>query len=120
MNGERSFKELEELNIRSDYKNALSMYINEVSLDFDEYINQIILFGSLARGEASEESDIDLLIIIKEEDTALRRELIGSTFDILLETGVDISTKVISQKEFELHKNYAFNKNVRSEGVKIV
>jgi hypothetical protein len=49
----------------------------------------------------------------------LRRELIGMAFDMLLETGEDISVKVLSQKDFEARKGFSFLRNVISEGVKI-
>jgi hypothetical protein len=37
----------------------------------------------------------------------------------LLETGEDISVKVLSQKDFEARKGFSFLRNVISEGVKI-
>jgi hypothetical protein len=37
----------------------------------------------------------------------------------LLETGEDISVKVLSQKDFEARKGFSFSRNVISEGVKI-
>jgi hypothetical protein len=38
----------------------------------------------------------------------------------LLETGEDISVKVLSQKDFEARKGFHFLRNVIFEGVKIV
>jgi predicted nucleotidyltransferase len=50
--------------------------INEVTQRITAQIRpeSIILFGSLARGEAREDSDIDLLIVWDEEGTLSNRE----------------------------------------------
>jgi predicted nucleotidyltransferase len=83
-------------------------------------IESIILFGSVARGgEAKEDSDIDVLMIRKKEDFRLRRALAGIAFDILLETGENISVKALSKDDFERHKNFSFLRNLISEGVKL-
>jgi len=64
-------------------------------------IEEVILFGSTARGEATVASDVDLLVITSEEDFRLRRNLIGLAYDILLETGVNLSVKVLSRDDAE-------------------
>jgi len=69
---------------------------------------------------AKEESDVDILIVTKDEDFRLRRALIGIAFDILLETEENISVKALSKEEFERHKNFSFLRNVILEGVKVV
>ncbi|MDF2958233.1 MAG: putative nucleotidyltransferase [Candidatus Alkanophagales archaeon MCA70_species_1] len=79
----------------------------------------VILFGSVARGEAGEESDIDILVVTKKEDFRLRRMLIEIAFDILLDTGENISVKALSKDEFERYKNFSFLKSVILEGIKI-
>ena len=86
---------------------------------YRDRIESIILFGSVARGVAKEESDVDILIVTKDEDFRLRRALIGIAFDILLETEENISVKALSKDEFERRKNFSFLKNVVSEGVKV-
>jgi predicted nucleotidyltransferase len=73
----------------------------------------------VARGTAVEDSDIDLLVVIDEEDFRLRRELVGLSFDILLETGGDLSVKVLSNRDFQTHKSHSFLRNVLAEGAKL-
>ena len=87
---------------------------------YRDRIESIILFGSVARSVAKEESDVDILIVTKDEDFRLRRALIGIAFDILLETEKNISVKALSKEEFERNKNFSFLRNVISEGVKVV
>ncbi|MFZ4617039.1 MAG: nucleotidyltransferase domain-containing protein [Rectinemataceae bacterium] len=81
--------------------------------------DSIILFGSRARGEASEESDIDLLVVCdREKDTPrprrgreLRRKLakVPYPFDLL----------IYSREELERYSNVpqSFSATVLREGV---
>lgn len=77
-------------------------------------IEQIILFCSYARGEAMEESDIDLLIVC---DITLD-ELIDISSPMLLKYSVCISPHVItaSHLSFLEKEGYGFIKNVKKEG----
>jgi len=60
----------------------------------------IILFGSKARGDSGPESDIDLMIILGDAGLPQQELLHELTFDILLESGVYISTQVMSADLF--------------------
>ena len=94
-------------------------FIRRALEKYKDRIDTIILFGSVVRGEAREDSDIDILIVTKEEDFRLRHILIGIASDILLETEENISVKALSKNDFEKHKNFSFLRNVISEGVKV-
>ncbi len=98
---------------------ALDECVKRASKAYGDRIHGITLFGSVARGTARPDSDIELLIVIDKEDFRLRRDLIGMAFDMLLETKEDISVKVLTQKDFEACKGFSFLKNVISEDVKI-
>lgn len=59
------------------------------------------------------------LIQHDEEDFLLRRDLVGLSFDILMETGGDLSVKVLSDRDFQARKSYSFLRNVLAEGAKL-
>jgi len=105
--------------MQSRRQKTLDEFVKRASEAYGDRIHSIILFGSVARGTARPDSDIDLLVVTDEEDFRLRRELIGMAFDMLLETEEDISVKVLSQRDFEARKGFSFLRNVISEGVKI-
>lgn len=85
------------------------------SLDYPE-IEKIILFGSVDRGEVTEDSDIDLLIISsKKQET--KDKLMEKVGDAILKLGVYISAKVISKKEYENLENTHFISNIKKEDV---
>jgi len=110
---------MKDMRIQKRYRKAVEEFVRRVLERYKDRIESIILFGSVARGEAKENSDIDVLIVVKKEDFRLRRALIGVAFDILLETGKDISVKVLSKNEFEERRNFSFLRNIISEGVKL-
>jgi uncharacterized protein len=108
------------MNLPSPFKDALEKFVSEAVQTYPDEILRIILFGSLARGEAREDSDMDIMVIVRVEDIELRRKLIGTGFDIQMETGVDLSIKVVSEDEFKAHENFSFFKTISIEGVSVV
>ena len=87
---------------------------------YGEKIKKVILYGSHARGEASGESDIDLLVLVDEsiEPFEVRKRLSDLLFDILLEEGELISVITLPENFFENY-NYPFMLNVKKEGVSV-
>lgn len=108
------------MELQKEYKEALDEFVKSVEKEHHNEIESIILFGSVARGEAREDSDIDVLVITNKEDFKLRRFFISKAFDVFIKTKKDISVKVISHDDFQLKKNFSFLKNVITDGVKIV
>jgi len=67
----------------------------------DKTVTDIILFGSTARGEATPESDIDLLVLTTDpEPWKIRQRLYDLIYPIIPTFGVDISLIVINKKTF--------------------
>ena len=81
-------------------------------------IIKIILFGSVARGDDTEESDIDILIITHDCDE-LSDEINSIAVDIILEKDEFISPHVMSEEHFNKTIDYPFLTNVLKEGVVI-
>jgi uncharacterized protein len=98
---------------------AIDEFVKRAYQGHEDRIRGITLFGSVARRTPDADSDIDLLVIIDREDFRLRRELISLAFDILLETGGDLSVKVLSNEDFQAKKSFSFLRNVLAEGVKV-
>ena len=79
-------------------------------------IIKIILFGSVARGEDTEESDIDILIITANSDE-LSDKINNVAVDIILEKDEFISPHVMSEEHFNKTIDYPFLTNVLKEGI---
>ena len=67
----------------------------------EKSVTDVILFGSAARGEATVESDVDLLILIeKVEGWVVRQRLYDLIYPIIPSLGVDVSLIVMNKKSF--------------------
>ena len=80
----------------------------------------LILYGSYARGDFNESSDIDLLILIDKEKVTHedRVNLSYPLYDIQFQYGILISPMVCSRQSWETkHRATPFYENVKREGV---
>jgi predicted nucleotidyltransferase len=87
---------------------------------YGEQLDKIVLFGSQARGYATPESDIDILIVLKNSfDYSQESERISILIaDLCLEYNVLISCAFATYEQFHHHNN-AFFRNIRQEGLAI-
>jgi predicted nucleotidyltransferase len=80
----------------------------------------VILYGSFARGDEKEFSDIDILILLDQEKITYSDEtrIKYPLYDLEYDTGNVISPLIFSRKDWETrHSVTPFYKNVKREGV---
>ncbi len=81
-----------------------SQALNEIKQKVNKRfsIEDYILYGSAARGEADEESDLDLLIVTSDALTRFKRhEITDIVFDVNLKYDSNFSTLVVDQETWE-------------------
>ncbi len=98
---------------------ALKEFLKRVKEKYKENVEEIILFGSYARGDAEDKSDIDLLVIWKGRPIEGWNALESIATDILIDHDILISLKIITPEDYKLMLDLGmpFIKNVREEGV---
>ena len=103
--------------IVSQLRSALQPMFNEQTID-------IILFGSYARNQAGEDSDIDLLILVdspRERIAELNWQVGDAAANLLLRYGVAISPIVENRDYFRANSHILpFFRNIQREGVQSV
>jgi len=75
----------------------------------------ILIYGSVARGKAKDESDIDIIVVVKRNTFKSQMKLAALAFDILMETGEYISVQTLKSKD--LSRDTIFLHNVRKEAL---
>lgn len=100
-------------------KSALSIFKKRMRKALEKDRIRLILFGSKARGDHHPNSDIDVLIIVKNMTPKKSRIISNIATEIFLEKQVDISPHVYSQKEYQklLSLQTPFMLFVKQEGL---
>lgn len=100
------------------HEQAFEEFAGRMTDEFGEKIERVILYGSVARGEAREDSDVDVLIVTPTEQA---RETVSDrasavAFEVMLEYDVVVSPMCVTTDEFEQPENSPHLTNVRREG----
>ncbi|HDM75888.1 MAG TPA: nucleotidyltransferase domain-containing protein [Deltaproteobacteria bacterium] len=80
---------------------------------------EVILFGSQARGEATEESDIDVLVVVPKLDKETLDLILEVAWEVGFEAGKIISVIPATFEEVKKLSASPFFQAVRREGIRI-
>jgi len=77
------------------------------------------LFGSRAREEGTDESDLDVLVVLRHKDRALCRRIVEAALDVDLTFETNLAPTIVSAEEYEQNRRYntPFYSNVERESV---
>ena len=77
------------------------------------------LFGSRVREEGTEESDLDVLIVLREKSRALCRHIVAEALEIDLAYDTNLAPTILSGEEYQQNRDYhtPFCRNVERESV---
>ncbi len=110
----------------TELDNILNIFAQKAQILFGNRLREIILFGSYARGDYEEDSDVDIAIIAdipRDNENDYNDCIIKMVGDIYEEFdyAVTLSPIVIGSRFFDEWKaDLPFYKNVDTEGVRIV
>lgn len=82
-------------------------------------IREIIVFGSVARGEATEKSDIDVAVVVNQKDAALREIELEAGEKIMNKRGALIGCVTYARHEWEKARRFPFGSQVSKYGLKL-
>ena len=80
---------------------------------------KVIMYGSQARGDATKESDIDLLVVLPSINTNTRKMLSDVAWEVGFDAGKVISTVPTTADEMKYYAILPFYKNVKREGIAV-
>ena len=98
--------------------NVIKEFKSKVKKLYGSKLKEIILYGSWARNMANEDSDIDLLVVLKEEIIPGKEidRMIDIITEINLENNVLLSVYPVSEKDYQMVRSPLLL-NVRREGI---
>lgn len=98
---------------------ALTEYVRRAATEHGDAVLSITLYGSQARGDADEESDIDLLVVVRQRTPALEERLSRLMGGLQDEHGVVISALVFAEAEWRARQaqRFPFYQNVEEDGI---
>lgn len=104
-------------------QNLLKEYKEELFDIYGEHLKAVILYGSYARGDFTDDSDIDIMLLLDLTDMDIkkyRHQLSELTYDFNMEQNIDIKPIAKSEQHFKKWMHvYPFYRNIREEGVEL-
>ena len=109
----------------------MPVHISDVMQEFAKSVRKIlgnsldsvIVYGSYARGDYSEFSDIDVMLLVSLGEEGIKKisdQISDLAFDFMMKYGVDISPVITNTDHFNYWvDNLPYYRNVRDEGVRL-
>jgi predicted nucleotidyltransferase len=103
----------------ANVKKAIYEFVNKSLGDHKKNIKKMIIYGSVARGKVTEDSDVDILVVWNGSALDAMDSLGDIALKILLEHGIDISIHPMTPKHYEYIQkiNSHFIRNVERDGI---
>lgn len=96
---------------------------NRLPAEVRQHLSRLILYGSRARGDAAEDSDLDIVALVDEKTPELEEQLEEVAYRVMWDHDFNpiISLKVIAGDRFRkaAEKGYSFYRNVEREGIEL-
>ncbi len=101
-----------------EIKLILKKLKNFIVKNYGNKVKKVILYGSYAKGNPKEDSDIDIMVVVDNSVNSykIEEELNEILFDILIEYRKLVSLLVVNEGLFQNYKSPLFS-NIKEEGI---
>ncbi len=101
--------------------NSLYQFSKQMKIIFGAYLSKIIVYGSYARGNYRDNSDVDVMVLVNLPEIEIKRlenDVYDIAFEIEMSTGIDISPIIKNETQYEYWVDVLpFYRSIREEGV---
>jgi len=103
---------------------ALAALVDRLRQRYGDDLLRVVLYGSKARGDFDDESDLDVLIVVRIPDADYwqhRREIVNLTADLMLEYSPVISPLINDEATYAQLRQWdtLLNRNIEQDGVEL-
>ena len=110
-------------NMPEAVNHVVFQFSRELKRMLGERLVRVVLYGSYARGTYHDNSDVDIMILVKMSEDELRQiknSIYDLAFEIEMDTGIDIAPIIKEKQQYEYWVDtLPFYKNIKEEGVVI-
>jgi len=103
--------------------NIVHKFAKQVRGIYGNSLKKVLVYGSYARGDYQENSDVDIMILVDVDDDEIKKRfntVCDLAYEYELEYGIVISALVKNEEHFtKWSKSLPFYQNVMREGVTI-
>lgn len=98
---------------------VIAEFSNIVKRHLKNRLKKIILFGSRARGDYSNNSDYDFLVLTDKRDDKTKEYILEICIDILNKYDTLVSFILCDEKEWARKKKFPIGLNILKEGIEL-
>lgn len=107
--------------MKQDIKHIIDEFVEQLRMKFQENILAVKLYGSYARGDSTNNSDIDVLVVVKDASLEKKLKIMDVSADISLKYNTLLVALIMSQKHYDkgCSNNSLLIKKIEREGVEL-
>lgn len=100
---------------------VLKQFRKDLEQALEGKLVELKLFGSKARGNDRDDSDVDVLVVVSTDDWRISEVIYKIATEVLLDTEVCISPKVVSAKQYDClrEEGSSFIRSIIRDGVTV-
>jgi predicted nucleotidyltransferase len=95
----------------------------KIAADLEKHVRRMVVFGSRVRGEATEDSDLDVLVLVDEKTPEIEQRLEDIAYQVMWDHDFRpmISLKVLELSKYHdaVNRGLSFYKHIEREGVAV-
>jgi predicted nucleotidyltransferase len=105
--------------LSSNEQQAVTEFLELLHESYPECVMQTALFGSKARGDGHQWSDIDILVVVDRDDWRFSHAISTLAADVSLKYDVLIGPRVIGQERWQQMEKFhsGLHRNIIAEGI---
>lgn len=107
--------------LRRNERTGVLDFMTRLREKFNDRIQQFVLYGSRARGEGDDESDLDVLVVVNDADWRFHDQVVLEAYESSQAHSALISALVMSEQDYQWHEAHhtPLYQNLERDGISL-